>query len=437
MKWWALLLLTGIVGVTACSSSSNSGSGSGGQSVEIGIPFESNIAGLVANLGGTLPGGAKPPTDQQEQAYYAAVATYIDSHGGLLGHKIKLVFYGIDATKQLDASVIDEGECTSFTQDNHVFAVMTPTASDSTLITCLDNAKAITFDPASYTNFDDSMFSQYPLYATAGTLSLTRVAQVEVNGLYKQGFFDPGSKIGLVGYNTPAFKRAIDQVMEPALSKDGLSVTDSVLIAPTSGVADVAPAQTAMSNAVLRFKTEGINHVLFLDTQGGTLNPWMTAANSQAYYPRLGFTSNENPAVRASNAPGGASAKLLGNSVVVGWNASLDVSQPPTNATQTQCITLMENAGAIPAIATAFAGICNQLLVFAAGVNGGGQLTPTAALAGLGSAQSIPTAVLLSPPNYSGGRRDGASVGQYLAFTASCKCYQYTGSSFPLATLEG
>lgn len=424
--------------VAACTSApSTSGSQAGaaeykpGDPVEIGLPFPANLVGLAALFGGALgSSGAAPPTDAQTKAFYQAVVDHVNSNGGLLGSKIKPVYYSLDATSVAGTSA-EQKMCTQFTQDHHVFAVMALQNHSDTLVSCLQAAGSLMLDPAGPAAVDDTFFTQHPRYAAAGALSLTKVAAVQVNGLWQAGFFSPGAKVGLVGYNSAPFLRAIDQVLKPALASHGLTVADQQLIAPVSGVKDAGPAQQAISNAVLRFKAKGIDHVLFFDSLGGTLSPWTRAAAAQKYHPRLGFTTNENPASRAfkGNKTNPDQVNQFAKALAVGWFPKSDVLNPPVNATGVLCNKIMGEAGASAAQAQFFWGVCDQLLTLAAGVKAGGKLTATAALAGLSKASSVPSAELLGPPSYAGGRRDGVATARILSFSLGCECFQYTGAN--------
>ncbi|MDT3439954.1 MULTISPECIES: ABC transporter substrate-binding protein [unclassified Pseudofrankia] len=398
------------------------------------MPFPSNLQALAKLLGGSLgSSGAAPPTDEETKAYYQALADYVNNHGGLLGRKIQPVFYPLDATRAAGDSSEQE-MCTQFTQDHHVFAVMDLPNHSDTIVSCLQSANVIAFDAAGGSlAADDTYFQQRPLYATAGALSLTRAAALQVNGLFQGGFFGQNPKIGLVGYNTDPFTRAIDESLKPALASHGLTITDQQLVKPVSGVNDIGPTQQAISSAVLRFKQQGIDHVLFLDTQGGTLRPFTQAASTQKYFPKLGFTTNELPAQRAyaGNKTDPDQEVRYANSMAVGWYPSADAVNPPVNATGALCNKIMEASGASPSQAQFFWNMCDQLLVFTAGVNAGGKLTPQDAITGLGKAKNIPSAELLGPPDYSGGRRDGVTIAKLLKYTPSCTCFQYSGGPLP------
>ena len=439
-----LVPLAIIVTTTTVGPGASAASTSGGAPVPIGLPYPIDLAGLPDILGGgSGSSGATFPSNQTTQAVYQSVVNYVNSHGGLLGRKIDPIYYGEDVLTA-SGSVTDQQVCTYYTQDHRVFAVMAPFAHTTTLTSCLESKGVMDMDAAGYTEFDDATFAQYPLYATAGTLSLTRVAAAEVNGLWNEGYFGKGSaakddKIGLLAYNTPGFTQAINTVLKPALARHGLKLTDHQLVAPIQGVADVGPTQTMINSTVLRFKTEGINHVIFLDVEGALVMPFVSAETPQLYYPRLGMTSDENPANRAylGNTNDHDQLNQFHDALAVGWDPALDVAHPASNDQGALCTKIMEGGGASPAQATLFWNVCDQLITFAAGVNAGGKLTASAAIKGLAFAKNIPSAELLGPANYAGGRRDGVVTGRYLAFQNSCQCFQYTSPAFPLSSIEG
>lgn len=443
VRWVLLMVAVSVLAACGYGSSGSTTSGATGQSnagastVEIGLPRPSNLSALAAALGGALgAGGATAPTDQQVDAFYQAMVNYVNSHGGLLGKKIKPVYFSINPVS-LAGNAAPQEMCTDFTQDNHAFAVMDLANVSQTFISCLEKAGTIAFDPAGSSQLDDTSFAQNALYATAGALSLTRVASVEVNGLFKQGFFGSGAKIGLVGYNSPAFTQAVSQALKPALAAHGLHLTDQQLVAPVAGLSDVAPTQQAISSAVLRFKNEGINEVLFFDAEGGTVNPWTQAAMAQNYFPRLGLTTDEMPSEQSflGNTRNPDQVKEFSTALGVGWSPVTDEANPPVNATGQLCDGIMQAAGASAAQAKLFWSTCDQLLVFAAGVNAGGQLTSTDALSGLAKAKNLQSAELTGPPDYAGSRRDGVGSVRYLSFTAKCQCFQYSSNAVSVQSL--
>src|SRR5262249_52987414 len=87
----------------------------------------------------------------------------------------------------------------------------------------------------------------------------------------------------------------------PAMKGIGVKVTDVRYIVPSLSLAQVADSTAAVSNAILRFRSEGIDHVMIQDGPSGVWAGtgltflFMNAANSQSYHPAYGFNSYNSP----------------------------------------------------------------------------------------------------------------------------------------------
>jgi ABC-type branched-subunit amino acid transport system substrate-binding protein len=453
----------GVVAVIAALSACNSGkptgsaaSGSGGTAatgakaagatLEIGIPTLGNASYMYSLFGIS---GSSPPSNQQIEAGYQAVVNYVNEHGGLDGHTIKAIYAQIDSS--LSTSIKDQEECTTFTQDNHVFAAL-DSRPDQFVLDCLQHANAVEMAGGIATgdafNADNTSYAQDPLFATTGSLSLTSVASVLVNGLYKQGFFTPGAqystgKIGLVVDNTPAFTRSVDKVLKPALAHHGLKLTDEQLVQPTYSISDVAPVEKEVSSAVLRFRSEGIDHVMFMDL-GDLGFPWQAAAQAQDYYPRLGFTSTLGEAIRANattyKRSGKSQDEMWGNSIGVGWYPAADVANYPPNASGQLCNQIEAQSGvntaAVALIGFSYWTTCDQLFLLADAMKSSGHVTPASTVSGLARVTDFTPSGFLGPADFTNGRRDGAAEGRYVVYELSCHCFQYTSQNVPLSSLE-
>ena len=409
-------------------------------SVPIGIPV---VGGLQAVSNALGSDGVTEPSGQQAQTYIQAIVDYANAHGGLLGHKIAPVYYSISSAGSATAASVDQGACVAWSQDHQVFAALAENLDSNTLISCLQAKHAITMDGAGFIPYDNVDLAKFPLYASAGSLSLTDVASVEVNGLFKEGYFgsgktDSNTKIGLLAYDTAPYTRAINQVLKPALARHGLKLTDEQEVAPVESEADAIALQTPITSAALRFKAEGINHVIFFETEGAIVYNWEAAETSESYFPRLGVTTNDSVGTKDSPSCSfcGSVVKSWSNAVGIGWSPTNDLSTPTVNATAALCNRIVEGAGASAADASQFWAYCDQLFVLAAAVKAGGQLTSKATLEGLSKIKNFTPAELVGPVDYPNGSRTGAAYGRFMAWKLSCECMQYTSPAFPLSTLE-
>jgi hypothetical protein len=391
----------------------------------VGFEYDTNAEAAFLAVGANPDSAQGAVSNSGPIASIKVLIDHLNAHGGLLGAKIVPVFYGRDSTAA-DQATQDQAACATFTQDNHVFAAALSMFHTDALMSCLEKAGAVSFDPANFLFSDEGTFATYPHYATAGGLSLTRIATAMVEALFAQGYFSKGAKIGLATYNTPPYTRAVNQALKPALARHGLHLTGIFAADPIYNAPGVAGNSSAVSSAVLRFNTQGITHVMFLESSSSLLFIWANQAESQRYRPRYGLNSNDQLAGNAVVAPAAQFHDALG----VGWLRASDLTNPPANAAGKQCEQILKGKGQ-PGGPVAWT-LCDQLFTLAAAINAGGQLTAAATIAGLATLRNPPSATLLSPPNFANGRRDGAAWGAHLAFVDACSCWHYTSRPHPL-----
>ena len=107
--------------------------------------------------------------------------------------------------------------------------------------------------------------------------------------------------------------------MKPRLAARGLHLTEEAHFTELEGTASASGMSAQASNAVLRFRSAGIDRVITLDFAGLTNFLFMPVAESQGYHPRYGFHSLMQPSLRA-NVPAAQMAGMVG----VGWRPNYD-----------------------------------------------------------------------------------------------------------------
>ncbi|MHB8669242.1 MAG: ABC transporter substrate-binding protein [Acidimicrobiales bacterium] len=391
-----------------------------GTTIKLGI-FVADFAGLQ-NVRGFSTGN---PMIQAN-----AVADYVNGRGGIAGRKVELVFAGYSATSN-NWAADEQAVCTSFTEDNKVFAVIYSLVSlGKTLQPCLasHNTPLISSGggPA-----DQHVMDTYPnLLFYPGSLNMSRVAATYIDGLVAQGFFAPGAKIGLVRPDDDSFRRATDDVLKPRLAAHGLKLDQQAVVNAQTSVADTA---SSMPNVVLRFQGANVNRVLFLDN--GTIGAlFATQASSQGYFPKYGFNSTSNPNFFVNNVPPVALAGSMG----VGWIPALDVDAQreatvgPAAATCYQIMAKAGQSGVDRSGVFAQRDYCDGIFFLKAALDTANDLTP-AGLAGgadkLGSSYGSPQTLATA---FAAGRHDGAASVRPFAFDGSCNCYRYAGPPRPI-----
>jgi hypothetical protein len=254
-------------------------------------------------------------------------------------------------------------------------------------------------------------------------MNLRRVLSTNADALAGAGFFGGKPKIGVMLANTPGDQAAVDKGLKPALARHGLAVTDSFVV-PTGAGGYVS---SAYSNAVLRFRANGITHILF--TQLADPVTFMTNAENQGYRPRYGLHSRNSPAtVMQGNAPREQQRGAMG----VGWQPMNDVdgAHDPgvLNPRQALCLKLMKDAGqdiTVRATALIALWICDNFLFLHDAL----QKAPTFALSGLRTGAealgTVPAASTFRSTFAPGRTHDGAGAYRVFAFKDDCGCYQY------------
>ena len=392
--------------------------GVGTGTVDIGYTVSTAISGLAGSLG--LNGVDMGDTEAQVKA----VVADLNARGGLLGHKVVLRKYDAGANSSAQQM------CTYFTQDQRVFAVVdaingAAPVLDSTVASCLDKQRIplLTGAPLlSRLAFDRYRYLVAPDHAASERYMVGLVEQL-VPARYFDGWDStlgqPGSlkvKIGINSFDNPGDQSRVKALIG-ALHRHGY---DDVDVVKYSNELTALPAAT--SSAVLRFKAEGVTHVLSASVL------FYQDAQSQGYHPRFAVDDTANTVeLMAQNAP----KTELHGAVGAGYlPMSEDDFYNATNPATRRCMSLMTHAGIDVSkrfAVTYMLAICDRFWTLERALTAGQALTPAGFLAGL---QRMPRGVD-SAGTYAitldGSRRDGALRLQSFAYVDGCTCFRLTG----------
>lgn len=425
----ALLLLAGCTGSTENHDPDTHTAGPAasplpdGEPLKLGLMFSSDAQETVEQA------GAKSKAADRE-VIHQALLDYVNGSGGIAGHRVEAAHYDFSATATSQA--ISQGACTQWTQDDDVFAALPSASAQDNLVLreCLSEAGVLGMYAGAYSSTREDQFGDSPLWFEANALPLEKWATVYVEGLSKQGFFD-GAKVGVVYDQYPDFTAVAEDVLLPALSDAGANVV-STFVGNVHSVAELSSGATEMNNAVLRFRDEGVTHVLFFNAWAPSWILFAQAAAQQGWVPTYGLSSQDVP--QASFATGLVPPGQLAGAHLVGWNATYDVplSKDGSWARQQECRKIFADAkldfesfGAEtygPTIAE-----CGALLMLRdAGELVDGGLTPASlakaveALGGNLQSTSTPTARFAPDRHY------GPAGWQPAEYDSSCTCFTYT-----------
>ena len=391
--------------------------------VKVGFFITDDASAIYKSLG--ISGASH--TRAESKAIWGAIVDQVNARGGLGGRRIVPSWSFIDSESGTNASRA-QAACEYFTRDVKVAAVVIDGATDVSMAACLAKRRTPVIDvgQTSYPYDDADLRELAPYLYLPGRLSMSRFATY-VDRLAAAGFFQPGSKVGLLRFDLPNQARTSRDVIAPALARHGHRLDVDFAFTPVEGTRDLPRAANEASAAVLQLRAKGVDRVLFLGSGLSLPFVFPTTAESNGYRPRYGITSDDGPDFMASNAP---AAQMTG-AVAVGWEPQYDVADSDAvlsgSSVWRQCAAVMKKAGfpardgrrctAVYFLEQALRGSPG----FSAGLlrQGADQLGATAY-----STQTYAT-------SYGPGRYDGVSAVRVLRFEGACTCFRYASGNLP------
>jgi hypothetical protein len=434
------------VGVTEGAGGGVQGFGVTASTVTIGLPYSPGADAAAAQI------GASSITSGDTKAVANAVIADINKRGGVLGRKLVPVYHEYDAasTQSVDQKYAEA--CADYVGDHRSFAVLD--TGRVSFMECVTR-KALVVSSDDY-GFGAGDFVRYPYLVDTNTLALERAMTGWVRNLPRQQYFGswdttqgkPGTLppvVGVLSVDYPAVNRAVESVLLPGLKAAGHAVKPDnyVKLANGNSTADAPRTVADIGNAVLRFQTNGVTHVILFDNAGGVTLFFGKAAANQQYYPRLGI--NTQNAMQTWLESGDLSAQQANGAVGLGWAPNSDLATADTGAksvwstpARTRCLDILRRNGINPPshnaelIALMF---CDRLFFVEHVMN---RMNPKRVtreeflrvVNGLGSGYGSPT---LQQTRFGPAQHDGVSLGYDLRFVPACTCMRYAGKPFALS----
>jgi len=409
--------------------------------VTIGISYYQNAAAADAAL------GAKGVNTGDPVAATHTLIDWINKNGGIAGRRVIPLIRGVDPQSATPYAAEAQAECTFFTEDHKVLAVIDGTPA-------LDSRACLAKHGVA--DFRGQLMSAQlaPNEIDAYTSLLSRAFTAMVPSLARSGWFSgwnrvtaqPGplrAKTGIVLPDNLEDNRAVDQVLIPALRAAGYAPgpADVIRINEPGGFSDDGATVAAIDNAVLKLNADGVTHVILDDKNASVALLFNNYAYSQGYFPRYGGTSGNG--WQALLSAGDIQAKTLHGAMGIGWQPLLDVPYgradgdgPYPNAARRQCYDVYKRAGTphtdagsatgqvedcdvvflLPAIFRGYTGAVN-LSVLLDRVDALGSSYP------LGSGFAS---------RFGPDQHDGNGAYAPFRFADGCGCIQYTGRPQPM-----
>jgi ABC-type branched-subunit amino acid transport system substrate-binding protein len=400
-------------------------------------PIEVGFYVTTASSNQALEGAGLDARLGDPRAAAQAVVADLNARGGIGGRPIKPVFAYMDATSTQGYDAQAQAACATFFTDHHVAAVIDPFRADPPLLACVKRQRMPLILPTGLAQFTAADFAANQMMVSSTVINEDRLMQPYVNGLHAQHFFTAPTgtqpvKVGILYYDLPGQKDVVEQALVPALTSKGLTLNDRFGATWVRSSSDNAALANQMQAASLRFRQNGITHVLFLDPGGSMAWLFGLAANNQRYYPRYGYTSQQLPgAFLQSSAP----PQTLRGSAGVGWLPVFDVDaarDPGISQPAKRCLDVMARAGLDmsnrSARGTAFA-VCEGTFLLQQALTNAGRADTAGFFTGLDQLRDKFLSVNTFRTQLSPTRRDGAAEVRNFRYVDGCQCFEYTKGS--------
>ena len=405
-------------------------------SVYIGVTIAKNADAANAAIGAAVKSGDK----RQE---FEVVLKDVNAHRAPGVRKLVPVYFEYDANSTATADQLGQQACSTFTEDNKVFVALGALTQNE--MSCLMKAGASVASDALASGADAMTYRTYPYYYEMGSPNLDRDMLAEIQSLQRQKYFAPWdtsqgalavagtTKVGVLTINNPAYNRMVAHTMLPALKRAGYAA-DVVSVDQPQSNSDLGKMSAQVSAAVLKFRSDNVDHVMITDGGGNLTLLFMENANSQHYQPRYGGDSNN--AYQALVDSAAMPTSQLQGAMGAGWDPAIDLPRadsdpqgPYGNTAARTCLARYTKAGVTFSDANS-QGIgllvCNQVDFVAQRVAAiGRQLdreTFRKSVEGLGATYISASHQRME---FSAIRHDGMGVYWDMQWNTSCSCVKY------------
>jgi hypothetical protein len=348
----------------------------------------------------------------------------VNRHGGVLGRRLRAVWAEYDVNSTQTVSSQEQSMCEAWTHDHRVFAAFATSASTGGVLDgCLTKAGVLQI--GSYaTTIDARSLSTRPLQYLPAGVSMERLLPAYVDGLAAAKWLDGKPVIALISMETPVFRRA-GTTVAALLHRRGLTLTDSQYLYLGDSNAEAKQAIPQLQNALLRFRSEGVTHILVLSDIGDVYLLAATDADGQRWNPHWATTSPSGAALEVGTVP----EDQLATTVQVGWLPLLDRGYrqgTPTGPGYARCLDVLRRAGIAPSSDQAAfndAALCEEISFLVEGLRAGGTPHATTFRAGVAALKGFPIATAYGATFP--GRPDGATSYRVTAYRRTCSCFEF------------
>ena len=382
-------------------------------SIKIGINHTAPLGPAFQAVGF---GGDPAATD--ERRISEILVKYINEHGGLNGRKIIPVYNEYDAVGGGTWDSIAAEACQKFVNDEKVFAVISGHVGQTdSLVDCLAKGKTPIIQQNQWP-YDGKYYTDYRNYLyQPSRMRPERFVPAWIKGLQDSGYFGSNAVVGLARFDAPVFGR-IATLIKNELKKIGKTVEVEAVLNTPQSVSDFGRMSSEFQAAVIRFRQNGVTHVLFDEWAGQMPFFGLTVAENQGYRPKWAFNSTNLPGTIQQQ----HDDRQLTGSAAVSWLPGQDIADaqdPRKGGILAKCYDIVRKGGMT--VSRLYSGIfCDSFFFLQRMLLTTNNVTPE----GLGAAAAKIGAGYESPytwtTRFAPGRTDGASSVRILKYTLDC-----------------
>lgn len=263
-----------------------------GGPLRLGVSYSSDLAAGLAAVGQPDAAATAGSYTEQLEAIYGAIVDARNARGGVAGCQIELAYFDFSSLASDGFDGQSQKECAYFAEDAKVFAAYSAALETETVVECLAKRGVVSlFNGAEYAPIQRDFNRYRGLLYQPWQINTDRWGQF-IDIWDKVGFFGKGAKVGILVADdgTGNGQKLAYDIWRPKLAALGIevSVFEYKWIRSYASVSD---ASTALSAAVLKFKSEGVTHVL-PTPDGAAMSIFFTGiADGQDYRPAYGTTT--------------------------------------------------------------------------------------------------------------------------------------------------
>jgi hypothetical protein len=269
---------------------------------------------------------------------YKRMIESINKRGGIGGRQVKGVYYATDGAAN-DYAGEAQKACEYMTQDHDVDVVITTSYFREDFNACLTKAGIAQIDTDQFAN-GPALQRSLPGLFTPNGLNVEANYRTLIDKMHDTQWLTSKSSVGVIIEGCPQNTATYESVVKPRVERLGARI-DAVTFDCISGAGDISKGQAAVSSAVLRFKSAGVDRVIAMSAAEATiLTGFQQRANNQDYRPGYMITTYAFPTGWSKVYANGQAASTTGDQRLlmhgIGWSSLLDLDERTLPANQRQ-----------------------------------------------------------------------------------------------------